>query len=263
MSELTRAAAEQRLPPAQSQGLRVLLLSNLLLALVALLAASVLIFFALYYLPGDLAAIIGGTDATPEQLERIRVELGLDRPAGVQYLDWLGGVLTGDFGHSPLSGKSVTAELVIKLRVTGPLALGALALSIVLALGLGVLAAVHAERWSGRLLSWLTQLGIAVPTFIVGMVAVVFISLRFGWLPATGFPRTGWAEPTSALRSLTLPIITLAIPLTASLLRFVRSAVLETLHHRTTCAPHRPRASPGGRRCSGTVCATRPCPWSA
>lgn len=229
MSELTRAAAELRLRPAQHQGVRVVL-GNLLLALVALLAASVLIFFALHYLPGDLAAIIGGTDASPEQLEQIRAELGLDRPAWVQYLDWLRGVLGGDFGTSQLSGKSVTAELANKLRVTGPLALGALLASVLAGLVLGVLAAVYAERWSGRLLSWFTQLGIAVPTFIVGMVAVVLIAIRLRWLPATGFPREGWAEPGAALRSLTLPICTLAIPLTASLLRFVRSATLETLN---------------------------------
>lgn len=228
MTELTRAAAENRLRCSANQGWRVLA-TNLALALVALVVASLVIFFALHYLPGDLAAIIGGTDASAEQLEQIREDLGLNRSVWAQYVDWFGAVLTGDFGTSPLSGKSVGSELGMKLRVTGPLSVGALILSTVLAVPLGMVAAVRAETWPGRLLSWFTQLGIAIPTFIVGIVLVVFIALPTGWFPATGFPRSGWSDPGAASRSLVLPVITLAIPLAAGLLRFVRSAVLDTL----------------------------------
>ena len=197
-------------------------------AVAALLLASFVIFFALHTLPGDPAVIMGGLDATDAQIEAIRAEHGWDRPLIIQYLSWLGAALTGDFGTSPFSSLSVTHELVTKLQVTVPLALMSLSLAVIFALLIGVYAAARSTTLAGRLVSWLSQLGIAIPTFIVGMLLVMYLATPLH-LPSTGFPREGWGDPGAALRSLILPAITLAIPQTAGLVRYVRSAVLEQL----------------------------------
>lgn len=198
--------------------------------LISLLLASVLIFFSLHILPGDPAVILGGTDATPAQIQQIRVENGWDRPVVIQYLDWVQSILHGDFGTSPFTGKSVTSELLAKLQVTLPLTLTSLTIAIVAALIIGVFAAVQAQTVIGRFVSWTTVLGIAIPTFVLGVVLIAWIAIPSGGvIPATGFPRGGWREPGEAIVSLILPSATLAIPLTAQLTRFVRSAVLEQL----------------------------------
>lgn len=226
---LTRAEAEDQLAPTKPRVFRIIA-SNLAWTLLALVLASLLIFFSLNILPGDQAVIVGGTEATPAQIAQIRAENGWDRPIIVQYGDWVASILTGDFGSSPFTGKSVTAELAAKLQVTFPLALFALILSVAGALILGVFAAVRAHTLIGRLVSWVSQLGIAIPSFVVGVVLIMVIAIPSnGAIPATGFPRAGWGEPGRALLSLLLPSITLAIPMTAQLTRFVRSSVLEQL----------------------------------
>lgn len=196
----------------------------------SLLAASVLVFALLRLLSGDIAQVIAGTEATPEQVAQLRAELGTDRPPPVQYLGWIGGVLTGDFGTSPLSGVSVSAELAEKLTVTAPLVLGAMLVAVVIAVPLGIVAAVRHRSRLGVGLSALSQLGIAVPTLWLGLVLAVVFAVWLRWLPAQGFPTQGWDRPGRAVSSLVLPSITLGLAEGAVLLRFVRSATLGVLH---------------------------------
>jgi peptide/nickel transport system permease protein len=200
------------------------------LLLLSLLAASVLIFLLLRLLPGDAAQSIAGLRATPAQVEAIRNGLGLDRPLAAQYATWIGGVATGDFGRSLLDGTSVSGQLAQKLAVTGPLAAGAILLSLVFAVPLGVFAAVRHRSRAGSAVTALSQLGIALPTLWVGLLLVVVFAVQTRVLPAQGFPVDGWHEPWQAVRSLVLPCLTLALSEGAVLLRFVRSAVLEVLH---------------------------------
>lgn len=200
------------------------------LLVVSLLAASVLIFLVLRLLPGDVAQTIGGIKATPAQVAAVRHDLGLDRPLPVQYGDWIGGAVTGDFGRSVLDGTSVSGQLAEKLAVTGPLAVGAVVLALAFAVPLGVLAAVRRESRLGGAVNAFGQLGIALATLWVGLLLVVVFAVQLRWLPAQGFPVDGWAEPGQALRSLVLPWVTLALAEGAVLLRFVRSAVLDVLH---------------------------------
>ncbi|MDY5129212.1 ABC transporter permease [Actinotignum urinale] len=221
-------AQEQFLAPEKTRTLRIIL-STIAWSLVALAAASVIIFFSLHILPGDPATLMGGFDATPEQVDLIRHQYGWDRPVIVQYVQWLGGALGGDLGVSPYSKNSVTSELVQKMQVTLPLAIFSLLLALAFALIVGVYAAVRSHTKMGHLISWLSQLGIAVPSFVVGMLLIMYVAAPFG-LPFTGFPRAGWEAPQEAFRSLILPTITLAIPQGAMLTRFVRSAMLEQLN---------------------------------
>src|SRR4051794_34321017 len=123
------------------------LLRRTALFVLSLLVASLLVFGLLRLLSGDMAQVIAGVEATPAQVELLREKLGTDRPLVVQYLSWIGGVVTGDFGTSALSGVSVSKEMAAKLTVTAPLVGGAMLLAILVAVPLGVLAAMrHRSR---------------------------------------------------------------------------------------------------------------------
>lgn len=205
------------------------LLNEAVVLLASLLAASIVIFALLAVLPGDQAAVMGGMDATPEQLEALRTQLGLDRPLWLRYLDWIGGVLRGDLGTSALDGRPVAAELGEKLQVTIPLGLLALLLSVVIAVPLGVIAAVYRESALGRFIAALSQLSAAVPTFVLGLLLVVLVALPTRLFPVQGFPADRWADPGEALRALILPATAIAIGQAAVLVRFVRSATIDVL----------------------------------
>jgi len=205
-------------------------LRRLGLLVIAFLVTSVLVFLMLRLLPGDLARVVGGTEASPERIETLREELGLNRPLWNQYTSWIGGVIQGDFGESMLSRATVTSELGQKLTVTGPLVLASTVLSILVAVPLGIFAAARHRGADGIAVSAVGQLGIALPTFWVGLMLATIVGARWGWLPAQGFPRQGWEETGRAVKSLVLPTLTLALSQGAVLLRFVRSATLDVLH---------------------------------
>ena len=205
-------------------------LRRLGLLLVAIFVASIVIFVMLRLMPGDLARVIGGTQASPDRIDEIRRELGLDEPLVQQYLEWMGGILQGDFGTSALNGETVTSELGTKLAVTAPLVVASTVLSVVVAVPLGIVAGARHRRADGIGLSVVSQLGIAVPSFWAGLILIVVFGVHWNVFPAQGFPRDGWDDPAAAAESLVLPTVTLAISQGAVLLRFVRSATLDVLH---------------------------------
>ncbi len=204
-------------------------LTRLGLLVLGLAMSSVLIFAALRVLPGDVALLIGGTQATPAQIAALRESLGLTAPPWQQYVDWIGGVLRGDLGTSLVTGVSVSAELADKARVTVPLA--AMSLTVALAVGLpfGVLSALRRGRADGTALSVGAQTLAAVPVVWAGMMLVVVFAVWLGWLPPQGFPRAGWNDPIAAVRALVLPAVTIGIVEGAMLMRFVRSATLQAM----------------------------------
>jgi len=208
----------------------VFVLRRLGLLVVAIAVTSLVIFFLLRLLPGDLARVIGGTEASPERVEALREELGLNRPLWRQYTAWVGGLLRGDFGESALNSATVTSELGRKLTITAPLVLASTVLSVIVAVPLGIFAAARHRRGDGITVSAVSQLGIALPTFWVGLMLATIIGARWRWLPAQGFPRDGWEEPWNATKALILPTLTLALSQGAVLMRFVRSATLDVLH---------------------------------
>jgi peptide/nickel transport system permease protein len=214
-------------------------LTRLALLVVGLLVASALIFWTLRVLPGDVAQLVAGTEGTAEQVAAVRGALGLDRPVLVQYLSWLGGVVTGDLGDSLLTGSPVLGELIAKSQVTVPLGLLSLAIALVIAIPFGVLSAARRGTSGGTAISVTAQLLAAVPVVWAGMMLVVVFAVMLGWLPAQGFPRSGWDDPAAALRALILPALTIGVVEGAMLLRFVRSATLQALgedHVRTAAA---------------------------
>src|SRR5215470_8238863 len=172
--------------------------------LISLFVASVLVFVVVNVLPGDVAAVILGTSATPEALETLRHQLGLDQPGWVRYLAWIGSMLHGDFGTSVLSHADVGPLILQKLSVSGPLALASATIALLVALPLGVLAGTYYRNAVGALISGVSLLGIAIPAFWLGLLFVTVFAILLRVLPAGGF--TDWSvDPVAALRSLLLP----------------------------------------------------------
>jgi peptide/nickel transport system permease protein len=203
--------------------------TRMVLLLAGLLVASVLIFLTLRVLPGDVAAVIGGTTSSPEQVAAIREGLGLDRPLATQYTDWIGGLLRGDLGTSLLTGAPVADELASKAQVTVPLGVLSLLIALAFSIPLGVASALRRGRADGTALSVAAQSLAAVPVVWAGLMLVVVFAVWLGWLPAQGFPRNGWADPGAAIRSLILPALTIGVVEGAMLMRFVRSATLQAI----------------------------------
>ncbi|KQV84440.1 ABC transporter permease [Rhizobium sp. Root1220] len=197
--------------------------------LVTLVVVSLLIFAVMDFLPGDPASIMLGTSASPETLAALRHELGLDQPLLLRYGQWLGGVVSGDLGQSYTYGVPVAGLLIERLGVTLPLALIAIALSVAIAIPLGVLAASHRGGLLDVIATIFSQVSIAVPAFWIALLLIILFSTTLGLIPAGGFP--GWSAGTwPAIKSLLMPAVALALPQAGVLTRVTRSAVLETLH---------------------------------
>ncbi|PPL14740.1 MULTISPECIES: ABC transporter permease [Microterricola] len=191
--------------------------------------AMVVLFLLLRVLPGDPANALLSVNATQEQIDAARAQVGADLPLFQQFTDWFGGVLSLDLGSSFISSLPVGPEIAARMSVTIPLTLLSFALALLIALPAGFIAAVRADRWYGILLSGFSQLGIAVPVFWVGMLLVNVFAVNLRWLPSGGFPRDDWANPGAALTSLALPVITIALVMSASLTRYIRSATLDVI----------------------------------
>ena len=193
-----------------------------------LVFVSALVFVVVRVLPGDPAAIILGTEGSPEALARLRESMGLNRPLAVQYVEWLGGALRGDLGRSIQYDLPVGSLIVSRLPVTLPLALLAAVFMVAAALPLGVYAATHHRRGGDYLAMIVSQIGISVPQFWSGLLLILFFSVHLGWVSAGGF--AGWSSgPGPALRSLLLPAVALGLFQAAVLVRATRSAVLDVL----------------------------------
>ena len=194
--------------------------------LVSLLGASVLVFAIVNVLPGDPALVILGTNATPENVATLREQLGLNQPEWLRYLQWVAGMVHGDFGASLLSHSEVGSLIAGKLTVSGPLAILAALIAVFISLPLGVVAGVRYRQASGAVISALSLGGIAIPAFWAGLLLVTVFSIKLRLLPAGGF--VDWAEdPLAALRSLILPSLALGLVQAAVLTRYVRSAIID------------------------------------
>jgi peptide/nickel transport system permease protein len=205
------------------------LLRRLAFLVVSLVLASIVLFVLLRMLPGDPANALTSVGASPEQIAAARHSIGSDRPLPEQFTHWMGQLATGDLGTSFVSSLPVGPEVVQRLSVTVPLTLSAFVLAVLIAVPAGFVAAYKRRTWYGALLSGVSQLGIAVPVFWLGMILIVVFALNAGWLPSGGFPQDGWSDPAQAIRSLVLPVVTIALVMSASLIRYVRSATLDVL----------------------------------
>ncbi len=191
-------------------------------------AGSVVVFVMLRLIRGDIATVILGRTATPASLAAIRAELGLDRSWPVQYFEWMFGMLRGDLGVSYAARYDIFSEISSRLGLTLSLAAVCLLLSVLAALILGTYSALNARNLRGVAVDVGAQLGIAVPSFWAGLLLIGYAAVQQGWFPAGGY--VPWSVSVSgAIRSLTLPVIALSVPMTATMVRFVRSSMIEVL----------------------------------
>ena len=196
--------------------------------LAAVVAVTLVVFVALDVLPGDPARTILGIAAEPAAVAALHERLGLDRPLAERYLAWAGALFTGDFGESWTYRVPVAELLAPRFAVTLPLAAMAFGLTVVIGMGLGLLAAARRGRPADWVTMTLAQVGVAVPDFWLAMVLILVFAVNLHWFPAGGF--AGWdAGVGPALRSLVLPAVALAAVQVAVLTRITRAAALEVL----------------------------------
>ncbi len=204
------------------------LMIRIAVLLASLAASSVIVFAFMAVLPGDPARVALGVNASDEAVARMRTEFGLDRPLHEQYVSWVGGLLRLDPGISYISRAEIGPQIADRLQVTLWLVGTAIVLALVVAVPLGALMAVRHRRVSGVVLSGISQMGIAVPAFLAGILLITVFAVQLGWLPSGGWTPPV-SDPAQFLAELILPAISLALVQGAVLTRYVRSAVLDVL----------------------------------
>lgn len=196
--------------------------------LLVLLVASVVIFLLLRLAPGDPAATLAGPDASEETIQAIRDRLGLNLPLIQQYLRWLGGVLTGDLGQSYILHAPVSELIANSLMNTVELACGALLLALVGGGLIGYLMGASRRRWVASSLAALTSVGVAVPTYVAGVLMILIFAVTFRLLPSGGMG-PGLSNPEIGLQYLAMPAFVLSLPTGATLARFLSASMRRTL----------------------------------
>ena len=201
-------------------------LRRLFQMLPVLLIASFAIFAMIYAVPGGPVAVIVGENAGPEEIAAAIQRYGLDRPMVVQYADWLGRALTGDFGLSLHSRQPVLQLIGERLPATLQLALAAIFVALVIGIPVAIASAVKPNSWLDRLLSGWSALALGVPTFWLGILLILLFAVELRWLPSASRHVPFWESPVDALRSLALPAITLGTYVSGILARFLRASLI-------------------------------------
>jgi peptide/nickel transport system permease protein len=193
-----------------------------------LFGISVLVFVLVHLIPGDVAQILLGTQATQEQIETLRRTYGLDRPLPLQYADWLSHVVRGDFGVSLRTSRPVLPDLVSRFGVTVQLTMLSMVIALLVAIPLGVASAANRGRRSDAISRVVALLGLSIPNFWLGTMLILFVSVVLKWLPPPGFVSL-LDNPWLAIQTLILPSLALGTAVAAFIMRMVRSSLLEVL----------------------------------
>jgi peptide/nickel transport system permease protein len=208
------------------------LLQRLLALIPVLFTVAVIVFLILRLTPGDPAAVIAGNNATNEDIDRIREQLGLTKPLLAQFGIWLSGVLQGDLGYSFYLGKPVTELIAQRIEPTLSLAVGTMLISVLVAVPLGTLAAWRMGGWLDRMLSGFAVAGFSVPVFVIGYVLIYIFAIELQWLPVQGYRRL-FGPSSQGLGAwayqLVLPWVSLATIYVALIARVTRASVSEAL----------------------------------
>ena len=198
------------------------------LGLVLLLAVSMLIFAATQILPGDVAQAILGQSATPETLANLREELGLNVPPVQRYFNWLGGLLHGDLGTALSNGQDIATSMGKRLGNTIFLAASAAVVAVPLAIVLGLVAVRYRNRWPDKLISTVTLATISVPEFLVGYIAIFFLSVQVRLLPSLASVNDGMSLG-ERWYAISLPVLVLVLAVLGHMMRMTRAAILNVL----------------------------------
>ena len=205
-----------------------LVAQRLALSFLLLVAASALIFAGTSILPGDVAQQILGQSATPEALENLRRELGLNEPALTRYFSWLGGILQGDLGTALTNGRDIAESLGERLSNTLFLACWAAVISVPLAICLGLLAVRYKDRWPDKLISGVTLTTISIPEFMIGYVLIYWISIQMGWFSSVAIVNDSMTLGQK-LNAIAIPVMVLTLVVLAHMMRMTRAAILNVM----------------------------------
>lgn len=204
------------------------ILRRLATSVVVLFLVSLLTFALVHMVPGDAAVVAAGENASDELIQQARERLGLDKPLLVQYAAWVGGVLTGDLGTSLFSSQSAASAVVSRIPATVSLTVLAMLWATVAGVALGIAAALRPHGWVDRATTWLATVGVAMPSFWIGLILVTFLAIQNPWLPATGY-RPLTTDPIGWLSHLALPAIALGTTCCAEIARHTRASVATVL----------------------------------
>ena len=196
------------------------LIRRLLLTIPVLLGVATLVFALIHFIPGDPAQAMLGEGASPEDVAQLRARLGLDRPLLVQYGTFLKGAVQGDLGVSLRNDQPVTRQILERMPATAELALAAMFVAVLIAVPLGIAAAVWRGTWIDHAAMTLSLVGISIPNFWLGPLMAIVFAVELGWLPVGG---------SGTLAHLVLPSVTLGAALAAILARMTRASLLEEL----------------------------------
>ena len=205
-----------------------LIAQRLALGLLLLFAASILIFVGTSILPGDVAQSILGQSATPEALANLRRELGMNDPAMTRYFAWLGGVLQGDLGTALTNGRDIAESLGGRLKNTLFLAFWAAAISVPLAIFLGLLAVRYKDRWPDKLISAVTLTTISIPEFMIGYVLIYWVAIKWRLFPSVAII-TDSMSLGAKLNAIAIPVMVLTLVVLAHMMRMTRAAILNVM----------------------------------
>ena len=192
------------------------------------LIIGIVVFALIHLTPGDPAAVMLGGNGTPQQIAQLRHQLGLDKPIEVQFFSWFWGVLHLNFGNSIFLDEPVTHALAQRAEPTLLLTIYALLFQIVIGIPAGVIAAIRRNSWLDRLLMVGAISGMAIPTFFLGILLILFFAVRLRWLPAGGYVSIT-ADPAQHFKSMLLPSFTLGFASAGLLARLVRSSMLDVM----------------------------------
>ncbi len=201
---------------------------RLLYVIPVLFIVSLISFSLMQLVPGDPAVVVAGLSATPDEVERVREQLGLNEPFYIQLLSWYGNLLQGDLGTSFLLGRPVVEVTVERLPVSLSIALYALVLTLVFGIVLGIIAALRQNTWVDQAVMTAALIGVSLPNFWLGLILIVVFAVHLGWLPSGGYVDFR-EDPWAWLRATTLPAISLAMLQMGLLARITRSTMLEVL----------------------------------
>jgi peptide/nickel transport system permease protein len=205
------------------------ILRRLLLVIPVCFGISVVVFLLIHLVPGDPARVMLGLQADEAMVAAIREELGLNRPLPIQYVDWVSHALRGDLGRSYLTDEPVFTAVLGRLPATLTLALAAFAVSLLIALPIGILSGTRPYTKADYGAMVFAQLGVAIPEFWLGIMLILVFSLYLRWVPPSGYVSL-WENPVAWLQHLILPAVTVGVVNGAVLTRFLRSSMLEVMH---------------------------------
>jgi peptide/nickel transport system permease protein len=210
------------------------ILKRVIYMIPVLLGVALIIFTVLYFTPGDPARMILGDDANEEVIEELREEMGLNDPFFIQFINYVKGIVTGDFGISYVTGQPVSKEIMVRYPTTITLGLVSTLVAVIIAIPLGILAATHQNSAIDSLSRILALIGVSMPNFWQGLLMILLFAVNLKWFPASGF---------STPKHWVLPALTIGTSAAATIMRTTRSAMLEVVRQDYICTARAKGAS--------------------